>query len=64
METLSGVDDQLGQTRQYLSNTQIGDALIEVDPETRSVIVITDEETNLQIDQVLQKNLDRPKPQC
>ena len=51
-----------GQTRQYLNNTQIGDALIEVDPETRSVIVITDEETNLQIDQVL-KNLDRPKPQ-
>ncbi|NBQ26150.1 MAG: hypothetical protein EBU26_18200, partial [Verrucomicrobia bacterium] len=40
----------------------VGDALIEVDPETRSVIVITDEETNLQIDQVL-KNLDRPKPQ-
>jgi len=51
-----------GQTRQYLNNTQVGDALIEVDPETRSVIVITDEETNLQIDQVL-KNLDRPKPQ-
>ena len=51
-----------GQTRQYLNNTQVGDALIEVDPETRSVIVITDEETNLQIDKVLQ-NLDRPKPQ-
>ena len=33
-----------------------------MDPETRSVIVITDEDTNLQIDQVL-KTLDRPKPQ-
>jgi len=37
-----------GQTRQYLNNTQVGDALIEVDPETRSVIVITDDQTNLQ----------------
>jgi general secretion pathway protein D len=49
-------------TRQYLNNTQVGDALIEVDPETRSVIVITDDETNLQIEKVL-KTLDRPKPQ-
>ena len=50
------------QTRQYQNATQVGEALIEVDPETRSVIVITDEATNLQIDQVL-KTLDRPKPQ-
>ncbi|XOV73337.1 MAG: type II secretion system protein GspD [Verrucomicrobiota bacterium] len=50
------------QTRQYQNATQVGEALIEVDPETRSVIVITDEDTNLQIDQVL-KTLDRPKPQ-
>ncbi|MDB4626364.1 hypothetical protein OAE51_01545 [bacterium] len=49
-------------TRQYLNNTQVGDALIEVDPETRSVIVVTDEETSLQIGDVL-KTLDRPKPQ-
>ena len=49
-------------TRQYLNNTQVGDALIEVDPETRSVIVVTDEETSLQIGEVL-KTLDRPKPQ-
>ena len=52
-----------GQTsRQYLNNTQVGEALIEVDPETRSVIVVTDEETSLQIGEVL-KTLDRPKPQ-
>lgn len=49
-------------TRQYLNNTQVGDALIEVDPETRSVIVVTDEETSQQIGEVL-KTLDRPKPQ-
>ncbi len=50
------------QTRQYQNATQVGEALIEVDAETRSVIVITDEDTNLQIEQVL-KTLDRPKPQ-
>jgi general secretion pathway protein D len=33
-----------------------------VDPETRQLIVITDEETSLQISQVV-TNLDRPKPQ-
>lgn len=55
-----GIGNQ--QTRQYQNATQVGEALIEVDPETRSVIVITDEATNLQIDQVL-KTLDRPKPQ-
>jgi general secretion pathway protein D len=49
-------------SRQYLNNTQVGEALIEVDPETRSVIVVTDEETSLQIGEVL-KTLDRPKPQ-
>ena len=48
--------------RQYFNNTMLGDALIEIDPETRSLIIITDEETNLHIDQVI-KQLDRPKPQ-
>ncbi len=48
--------------RQYFNNTMLGDAMIEIDPETRSLIIITDEETNLHIDQVI-KQLDRPKPQ-
>jgi general secretion pathway protein D len=49
-------------TRQYLNNTMIGDALIEVDPETRTIIVITDDETNTNIGNVI-KALDKPKPQ-
>lgn len=49
-------------SRQYFNNTMLGDALIEIDPETRSLIIITDEETNVHIDQVI-KQLDRPKPQ-
>jgi general secretion pathway protein D len=40
----------------------IGDALIEVDLETRSVIIITDEETNEQISTII-ATLDQPKPQ-
>ena len=37
-------------SRQYFNNTMLGDALIEFDIETRSIIVIADEETNLQIE--------------
>lgn len=48
--------------RQYNSAGTVGTATISVDPETRQLIVITDEETNLQISQVV-TNLDRPKPQ-
>lgn len=48
--------------RQYNSAGTVGTATISVDPETRQLIVITDEETNLQIGQVV-TNLDRPKPQ-
>ena len=48
--------------RQYFSNTMVGEALIEVDPETRSIIVIADEDTNAQIQSVIQ-NVDRAKPQ-
>lgn len=49
-------------TREYNSNGMIGDAMISSDPETRRIIVITDEDTNLSIGQVV-TNLDRPKPQ-
>ncbi|MCS1406886.1 MAG: Type II secretion system protein D [Verrucomicrobia subdivision 3 bacterium] len=48
--------------REYFNNTMLGDALIEIDPETRSLIIITDEETNTHIDQII-KQLDQPKPQ-
>jgi len=49
-------------TRDYPNSTMIGDALITSDPETRRLIVITDEETHEHISQVI-SNLDRPKPQ-
>ncbi len=49
-------------TRQYPNNTTVGDAVISIDPETRSLVVIADEETSQHISQVV-SNLDRPKPQ-
>jgi general secretion pathway protein D len=48
-------------TRQYPNNA-VGDAIISIDPETRSLIVVADEETSQYISQVV-SNLDRPKPQ-
>ena len=48
--------------RQYRSNTLLGDATIEIDPETRSLIVVTDEATHGELQKVIQ-NLDQPKPQ-
>lgn len=51
-----------GTKRQYRSNTQVGDASIAIDPETRSLIITTDEQTNAEIAKVI-KNLDKPKPQ-
>ena len=49
-------------TRQYNTAGTVGNASISVDPETRQLIVIADEETQNQISQVI-TNLDRPKPQ-
>ncbi len=49
-------------TREYPNNTQVGDAMISIDPETRKIIVVTDDETNLQIKDVIQ-SLDQPRPQ-
>ena len=49
-------------TREYPNSTMVGDALISSDPETRRLIVITDEETNEHIREVI-TNIDRPKPQ-
>ena len=49
-------------TRTYRNNTQLGDALIQIDPETRSLIIVADEDTDKEISKVI-TNLDRPKPQ-
>ena len=49
-------------TRTYRNNTQLGDALIQIDPETRSLIVVADEDTDKEISRTI-RNLDQPKPQ-
>jgi len=49
-------------TRQYYGNGTVGEAMISSDPETRRLIVITDEETGQYVSQVI-TNLDRPNPQ-
>ncbi|MCX6903756.1 MAG: hypothetical protein NTW03_09825, partial [Verrucomicrobia bacterium] len=49
-------------TRQYNNNSMVGDAMVSSDPETRRLIVITDEKTSQYVSQVI-TNLDRPKPQ-
>ena len=49
-------------TRDYQNNTHIGEATISSDPEARKIIIVTDDETNLQIKDII-ANLDRPKPQ-
>ena len=48
--------------RQYRNYTMLGDAIVQVDPETRSLIVVADDDTQAEIEKVIQ-NLDRPKPQ-
>ncbi|HWQ92829.1 MAG TPA: hypothetical protein VN673_14225 [Clostridia bacterium] len=48
--------------RQYPANGTVGDAVFSIDPETRSLIVIADDETADEIARVV-ANLDQPKPQ-
>ncbi len=48
--------------RSYPNAASIGDAYFSIDPETRRVVAIADENTMQYISQVL-SNLDRPKPQ-
>src|SRR5436309_3120933 len=43
-------------------NNQVGDAVITVDPSTRKLIVIADEDTQKWVSQVV-SNLNRPQPQ-
>src|SRR5216684_3774085 len=49
-------------SRTYYNNGTVGEAMISSAPETRRLIVITDEETSQYVSQVV-SNLDRPKPQ-
>ena len=48
--------------RMYRSNTELGDAMIQIDPETRSLVIVTDEDTHNELMKVV-KSLDQPKPQ-
>lgn len=49
-------------TRTYTNSTLVGEATITSDPDTRRLIVITDEDTNEQIRTIVEQ-LDKPKPQ-
>jgi len=49
-------------TTTYPSSTQMGTATVSVDPETRQVFVVTDDETAASVGEVI-KNLGRPTPQ-
>ena len=49
-------------SRDYPNNTLVGDAVISIDPETRKIIVVTDDDTNMKISEVIKK-LDHPRPQ-
>ena len=49
-------------TRTYPNNGQVGDAYFSIDPESRRVVVISDEVTLESVRSVL-TNLDKPKPQ-
>ena len=47
---------------QYNNNGNVGNATIYVDPDTKNIIVISDQPTSEQISNVI-AHLDRPKPQ-
>ena len=51
-----------GTSREYRNNTMLGDAIVQYDPETRSIIVVADDDTQKEVAHVVE-NLDRPKPQ-
>lgn len=58
----TGTAGSSGGARDYGNNTMIGEATVTSDPETRRLIVVTDDETAQQVSLVI-SNLDRPKPQ-
>jgi general secretion pathway protein D len=58
----SGASSASGGSRQYTNTTMVGDAMITSDPETRRLIIVTDEDTNTNIKTII-ASLDKPKPQ-
>jgi general secretion pathway protein D len=60
--TTGGAGFGSGGARAYAPVGTVGEAMVSSDPETRRLIVITDDETSQFISQVI-TNLDRPKPQ-
>ncbi len=58
----SGASSASGGSRQYTNTTMVGDAMITSDPETRRLIIVTDEDTNANIKTII-ASLDKPKPQ-
>ncbi len=60
--TGSGGTNSSSTTRQYRDATMLGQATIQVDPDSRSLVVVADEDTYGQIMKVV-RNLDQPKPQ-
>src|SRR5262249_20946787 len=56
----AGVNRNNNSSSRYPASGDVGDAVISIDPETRSLIVIADEKTKQYISQVV-SNLDRPK---
>lgn len=57
-----GATGNTATRRQYYSNGMIGEAMISSDPETRSLVIIADDETQEAIAKVISA-LDQPKPQ-
>ena len=58
----TGAAANTGTRTPYYSPSTVGEAMVTSDPETRRLIVITDDETSDYISQVI-TNLDQPKPQ-
>lgn len=58
----SGLAQQRSTSANYLNATEIGEAIISSDPETRKLIVVADDETAGYIGQIV-TNLDRAAPQ-
>lgn len=59
---IGGAGSSMSGPRQYRSNTLLGDAIIQIDPESRSLVIITDEETHLEVEKII-RSLDQPRPQ-
>jgi len=57
-----GNNNSANNNGSYNNNGTVGTATFSVDPDTHNIVVIADEQTAEQIQQVI-KNLDRPKPQ-